>query len=229
VRETTFPSIPMEVILHSAIVSCPFLFKPFRGGVRYDGERPGPDWHAHGWCSKSLVVLKDGVLTLVTLFKQRWRLKHSNLTCHSRPPTDPCYIGFCSLIIVLRIFACLCCPRGFFHRTELSPALQQCGSDRSVKRWLARALRCSLSFQQAIRQMVLSKYEPRPEEDVLCRGRDPPLELVLRYQRTVVSVSTLWRAFDWLFVAAKDLSTDVSTLLVEARRRWLTGTDIFPL
>jgi hypothetical protein len=219
----------MEVILHSVVISAPYLFKPFRGGLRFDGERPGPDWHAHGWFSKSLVVLVSGVPTVVTLFKRRWRLKNSNITRHSRPPTDPCYIGFCSLIIVLRIWAWLSSARGFFHRVELLPGLEHCGSDRCVKRWIARALRCALSFQQTIRQMVLSKYEPRPEQDVLCRGRDPPQGLLGRCQRTVASVSTLWRAFDWLFVTAKNQSTDVSLLLVEARRRWLTGDDIFPL
>ncbi len=223
-------TINEEVILNSLFVSSPLFIKLRDGGVRYDGLRPGPDWHAHGWFSKSIVVLVAGVVKSIPLLKRRWRLKGSNTTCHSRPPDDPTRVRFCTLIIVLRIWAWMISVGGFFHRVEVLTGLGQAGSDRSVQRWIARALANSQGVQQAIRQMLLAiKNEPRPEDDVFRRGRSPPEVLVRRCKRSIDSVSTLWRAFDMLFVSAKDLSTDVSLLLAEARRRWFTKSDIFPL
>jgi hypothetical protein len=220
----------VEVILNSLFVSSPLFIRLKSGGGRYNGVRPGPEWHAHGWFSKSIVVLVSGVVTTIELLKRRWRLKGSNTTCHSRPPDDPTRVKFCTLIIVLRLWAWMISVGGFFHRVEVLPGLGQAGSDRTVQRWIARALANSQGVQQAIRQMLLTiKNEPRPEDDVFRRGRSPPEGLVRRCSRSIDSVSTLWRAFDMLFVSAKDLSTDVSFLLAEARGRWFTKSDIFPV
>jgi hypothetical protein len=220
----------VEVIVNSLFVSSPLFIRLKSGGRRYDGVRPGPDWHAHGWFSKSIVVLVGGVVTAIPLLKRRWRLKGSNTTCHSRPPDDPVRVRFCSLIIVLRIWAWMISVGGFFHRVEVLRGLEQAGSDRTVQRWIARALANSQGVQQAIRQMLLTiKNEPRPEDDVFRKGRSPPEGLVRRCSGSIDAVSTLWRAFDMLFVSAKDLSTDVSFLLAEARGRWFTKSDIFPI
>ena len=105
------------------------------------------------------------------------------------------------------------------------------GSGRTVQRWIARALRNALLVQQAIRQAILAmtRVEPRPEEDMSRRGRAPPAALLCRYRFNAVSATTLWRALDMLFVAAKQLPGDLALLLAEARRRWLARDDIFPL
>lgn len=197
--------------------------------VRYYGERPGPGWDVHGWCSKRLTVLKDGEPVQIVLLKRRWLLRGTHTTCHSRPPDDPERCRFCTLIVVLRIWACLL--GALLFRTEVLPSLSQgAGSDRTVQRWLARGLRNALAAQQAIRQAILAvrQVEPRPQEDNLRGGRDPPVGLLVRYRRNTDAASTLWRALDLLFVGAKQLSSDVALLLAETRRRWFTQADIFP-
>lgn len=196
--------------------------------VRYFGERPGPEWYVHGWCRKRLTVLSNGTPLEIVLLKQRWLLRGTNQTCHSRPPDDPVRVRFCTLIIVLRVWACLL--TGFLYRSELIPGLESAGSDRTVQRWLAHALRNGLSMQQAVRQTLLEfrRVEPRPEEDILRGGRDPPVGLLVRYRKNAEAASTLWRTLDLLFVGAKQLSRDVASLLAETRRRWFTQADIFP-
>lgn len=199
---------------------------------RYDGDRPGPGWHAHGWFSKIIVVLVGGRPRVVTLRKRRWRLSGTNTTCHSRPADDLPFIRFSAMIIVLRVWAWLLSTVGLHNRQETLAGLSTgAGSDRSVQRWTARATRNALAVQQAIRQAVLAirKFEPRPEEDLFRRGRAPPDGLLRRHWADPVATTTLWRAFDMLFVSAKQLSTQAALLLAEARRRWFAKDDIFPV
>jgi hypothetical protein len=238
VDETSQPAaFSAEAIHNSYLVTIGLLVADGHGVVRYNGQRPGPEWHAHGSFDKFITVLKEGEPTQIVLRKQRWKLGGTNTTCHSRPPDDPVGVRFCTMIIVLRLWACLIGSLGFHNRTELLDGLghgqrgARAGSDRTVQRWLARAQRNALPVQQAIRQAVLGmrKVEPRPEEDLFRRGRSPPVAMLARYRNYPESTSTLWRALDMLFVAAKQLPSDVALLLAEARRRWLAPDDIFPL
>jgi len=198
---------------------------------RFDGERPGPDWYAHGWFERRLVLFAGAALPVVVLRKRRWRRIGTNTTCHSRPASDPAAAKFCSLIMLLRIWAWLASDAGFHKRVDVSAELGEAGSDRSVQRWVARAKQNALWIQQAIRQAILAlqRVEPRPQEDLFRKERAPPAGLVRRNYRSAVATTTLWRALDMLFVAAKQHSLCVARLVAEARRRWLTEFDIFPL
>ena len=230
----TSPPLPAtdELVYTSILLRCGELVPAGDGVFAYRGERPGPDWHGHGTFAKALVVLDHGALRQLVLLKQRWRLRGTNTTCHSRPPDDPERMRFCVQLIVLRLWACMISAVGFLHRPEvLSHLSEGAGSDRTVQRWMARARRNALHVQQAIRQAVLAvtRVEPRPEEDVFRRGRAPPESLLRRYRKTTDPTTTLWRALDMLFVGAKQLPGDLALLLAEARRRWLAPDDIFPL
>jgi len=233
VPETSDPAPVSEEVLYSSfLVVCGLLTRAGSGVVRYRGERPGPEWYAHGTFDKRITVLQEGKPVQVVLRKQRWLLRGTNTTCHSRPPDDPIRVRFCVTIIVLRIWACLVSGVGLHRRARLHPAPEDgAGSGRTVQRWIARALRNALLVQQAIRQAILAmtRVEPRPEEDMFRRGRAPPAALVCRYRFNTESATTLWRALDMLFVAAKQLPGDLALLLAEARRRWLAPDDIFPL
>ncbi len=232
-RETSDPAVVGEEVLYSSfLVVCGQLTPTGSDVVRYRGERPGPEWDAHGAFDKRITVLQEGKPRRIVLRKQRWRLRGTNTTCHSRPPDDPARVRFCVAIIVLRLWACLICNVGFHRRAEMLPGLVEgAGGDRTVQRWMARARRNALRMQQAIRQSILAmtRVEPRPEEDMFRRGRAPPEALVRRYRFNTESATTLWRALDMLFVAAKQLPGDLALLLAEARRRWLAPDDIFPL
>jgi len=190
------------------------------GHWQFDGQRPGADWHGHGYCTKYLTVLVGGKPARIQLYKHRWRLDGTNTTCHSRPPDDPWLVRFCTLVIVLRLWACVNAATGFHHRSEEHPDLLDCGSDRTVQRWLSRALDRALDTQQAIRLAVVEKSEPRPIERLFPGGLSPPESVVHRNWQNQPAVETLWRALAMLLVAARELGADVSILLAEARRRF---------
>ena len=198
------------------------------GGLQYDGERPGPDWHAHGYFPKGLWMLRRGRLVFRSVWKRRWRLIGTNTTCHSRPPDDPVFVHFCTLIVVLKLWAWLSSGVGLHYRQQPIDPIPR-GSTRTVQRWLRRALSRSEDIQQAIRLAVIERSEPRPVERLFPRGLSPPQELVGRGWKDPSSVTTLWRALRILFHGSKALSIPLTVLLAEARGRW-SGHDLpFPI
>ena len=197
-------------------------------GLQYDGVRPGLGWHAHGYFPKGLWMLRRGQLVFRSVWKRRWRLIGTNTTCHSRPPDDPAFVHFCTLIVVLKLWAWLSSGMGLHHRQQPSDPIPR-GSTRTVQRWLRRALPRSEDIQQAIRLAVIERSEPRPVERLFPRGLSPPQELVGRGWKDPSSVTTLWRALRILFHGSKALSIPLTVLLAEARGRW-SGHDLpFPI
>ena len=191
------------------------------GGYVYHGERPGADWHGHGYCRKTLTMLVDGAPVAVRLRKHRWRLAGTTTTCHSRPPDDPALIRFCTLIVFLRVWSWVGSTVGFHKRSEVHEGLESgCGSDRTVQRWTARAIEDAMEIQQAIRLSVMEESEPRPVESLFQGGLSPPDAVMKRRWRSPSDVETLWRAYAMLLVASKELARHASYLLAGARRRW---------
>lgn len=126
---------------------------------------------------------------------------------------------FVSLIVVLRIIGVLDSPRGFHNREDLCEGLEACGSDRTVQRWTARAMRDALQIQQAIRLAIIEEVEPRPVESLFVGGLSPPDAVTSRRWKSTINTETLWRAYAMLLVAASKLARHASYLLAEARRR----------
>jgi hypothetical protein len=199
------------------------------GDLRYEGERPGPGWHGHGYFAKRLEMLDGGKPRTHRVWKHRWRLSGTNRTCHSRPPEDLVMVGFCTLIVFLRIYACLSSPRGFHNRGEVFEDLSGCGTDRTVQRWLARAMRNAVEIQQAIGAAAREIREPRPGEDLFEGGLSPPDYFYCRQWQNPLAVEALLRAVVMLLVATKELDTNASLLLAEARRRCQKPEKPFPI
>ena len=197
------------------------------GSLQYDGERPGARWHAHGYFAVGMWMLADGVVRRAVLYKRRWLDPDAKVTCHSRPPDDPGLVRFCTLIIVLRLWAYVSGAMGFLHRSEVHPDLLDCGSDRTVQRWMSRAQGQALETQQAIRLAIIEKSEPRPMERLFRGGLSPPNGFHCRQWQNPPAAETLWRALAMLLVTARKLGTDVSILLAEARRRCSGQKDSF--
>ncbi len=191
------------------------------GEYVYVGERPGADWEGHGYFPRTLTILVNGEPVKVVLHKHRWRLIGTNTTCHSRPPDDPVMLRFCTLIVLLRVWAQVSSPVGFHHRREVYEALESgCGSDRTVQRWTARAMSEAMEIQQAIRLSIIEEVEPRPVESLFEGGLSPPRSVIRRPWQSAEAVRFLWRAYAMLLVTAKKLARHTSCLLAEARRRW---------
>jgi hypothetical protein len=220
-----------ELVRDSLLILTGVYAADAKGELWFIGERPSGGWHVHGWCEKTSVVLQGGLPRSVVVHKRRWLLAGTYTTCHSRPPDDLPLVRFCTLIVVLRIWAWVSSAVGFHNRRELLEQVDDTwGSDRTVQRWTARAMGSALNTQQAIRAAILElrRREPRPEEDWFRGGLSPP-SVVTRRWSDPASHQTLWRAIAMLFVGAKELGTHVSSLLAEARRRWHPHCDSFPI
>jgi hypothetical protein len=229
----TVPGIDIQEVARDSLFVITGLFRRSPdGALWFTGDRPGGGWHAHGWCQKTLVVLEAGRPRPVLLHKRRWLLVGTTTTCHSRPPDDPQMVRFCTLIVVLRIWAWISSAGGLFKHRELFEELDEgCGCDRTLQRWTARAMGSALDVQQAIRAAILElrRSEPRPEEDWFRGGLSPPSAVTSRRWCWPTSHQALWRAFAMLFVGAKELGIPIATLLAEARRRWHPQNDSFPI
>lgn len=197
------------------------LYTPLGGGrYLYYGDRPGSNWYGHGYFPKTLTVLRGGKPEKIELYKHRWKDRETNVTVHSRPPDDPVYVRCCSLIVVLRIWACINSSKGFHKREEVFPSLWRgCGSSRTVLRWTKRAFENSMEIQQAMRHFLIDESEPRPVERLLNGGLSPPDAVSSRRWKSSQNFSELYRAYAMLFVAARELSEHASNLLAGAQRR----------
>jgi hypothetical protein len=78
------------------------IYRVCAGGVlRFDGERPAEEWHAHGYFSVWRWMLVQGKVVRKKIQKRRWYQPKEKRTCHSRPPDELAGVGVCTLILVL--------------------------------------------------------------------------------------------------------------------------------
>jgi len=160
------------------------------------------------------------VVKQVAVFKRRWRRKGTNTTCHSRPPDDPVLVRFCTLIVLLKIWAWLSGPRGIHHCEDTLSEREQCVcSPRTLQRWFSRATARAMDIQQAIRLALIERCEPRPLERLFPGGLSPPEGLRRRRWKDYPSVVHLWRALALALQGAEALGVPMCTLLAEARGR----------
>lgn len=140
------------------------------GSLQFNGRRPGPDWHAHGYFTKNLLFWEDERLVLRQVHKRRWRQTKTHQTCHSRPPHDPPYIRVSTPLIVL----VLCLAVAISVMCDANADVQICRSARTIQRWRARARSVGLYLQHAIRHALIEICEPRPVESLFEGGLSPP-------------------------------------------------------
>ncbi|MDX1644410.1 MAG: hypothetical protein R3244_08660 [Thermoanaerobaculia bacterium] len=162
-----------------------------------------------------LFTLEDGKLVRRTVHKQRWRLRGTTTTCHSRPPDDLASVWFCSLIVATSLWGWIAGDVGLHRREPVLDALADRPSPRTVQRWLARALPHADETATALRRAVIERSEPRPMEVHVGGGRSPPH----RRWGSSSAVTTLHSGLSLLYEGAAALDVHVSLLLAEARGR----------
>ncbi len=200
------------------------------GDLQYDGVRPSPEMHAHGYFARQIWMLDSGTrLVRKRIWKRRWLDPAVGVTCHSRPPDDAASIWSCTLIVVLRLWSWLDGGRGLHNAAEVVPELEEHPSPRTVSRWLARAARRAPDLVQSIRQAVIERSEPRPVEHLFPGGLSPPEDLHRRFGDDAAEICELWTAFAWLVGGAVELSVPVALLLAEARGRRGATETTFPI
>lgn len=197
---------------------------PFRrrpdGALQFDGARPGPGWHAHGYFASGLTFLEGDRYVLRRVFKRRWLDPGTGRTTHSRPPDALPYFRVSTVLVVVLLasFVGIALP-------ELDAVeLDEVRSRRSVQRWHARAVGVGLHVQQAIRHALIERCEPRPVEHLFEGGLSPP-----RSAADLPQVTTLSRGLLMSIIGARGLAVPLAVLLAEARGRWTGPTDRFPI
>lgn len=187
------------------------------GRLVYRGIRPGPEWEGHGTFRRMLFTLEAGQLVRIVVHKQRWRLRGTTRTCHSRPPDDVASVWFCSLIVATALWGWLSSDSGLHRHEPALPALSDSPSPRTVQRWLERALAHADETALALRRAVIERSEPRPLESHVGGGLSPPE----RRWGDPSAVTTLHSGLSLLYEGAAALDVHVSLLLAEARGRQL--------
>lgn len=189
------------------------------GRLVYRGVRPGADWVGHGTFARMLFTLRGGELKRITVHKQRWLLRGTTQTCHSRPPDDIASIWFCSLIATCALWDWISASEGLHRHEPTLDALSQSPSARTKQRWLGRALPHADETATALRRAVIERSEPRPMESHVGGGLSPPEDR--RRWADPRAVSTLRSGLSLLLEGAVALDVHVSLLLAEAHGRQL--------
>ena len=189
---------------------------------QYDGQRPRPDWHGHGYFSRWLHVLGPDGLVRVRLWKHRWKNPKANETCHSRPPDELGRVSVCSLTFVLLMYGWLQAAQGAARHHAVLDVLEGAKTRRTLMRWFRRACPRAEETQQAIRLAVIERSEPRPVERLFPRGLSPPDSLGQRNWRDPQAVAILWGGLAMLITGAVKLKVPAAILLAEARGRSAT-------
>ena len=188
------------------------------GGLQFDGERPGPGWHGHGYFERKLSVVVDGRPARLPLWKQRWLSPAAAETCHSRPPDELGPLHACSLTVLLSLWAWLHGERGLERCHQVFAAMEGHVAARTTRRWLQRALPHALKIQQQIRLAAMERSEPRPLEYWFPGGLSPPVGLERRRWGAPATITQLWRAMGVAILGSAKLQVPAALLLAEARK-----------
>jgi hypothetical protein len=192
------------------------------GVLVFRGERPGEDWNAHGFFKRWLQTVVDGERKRERLLKQRWR-HVTGSTCHSRPPDDVAQIHFCTVVVVLCLWAWFVSGDGSEAYDDIFPSLSERPSRRTVQRWMARALAHATSTHQFFRFAAIERGEPRPMKRLFPSGLAPPDEIDRRRWKAAASVDLLRGGLEIAVDSAVSFDVPLALLLAEARGRWTPG------
>lgn len=188
------------------------------GVLRFEGPRPGPDWHRHDWRVRQVAVVSDAGLQTTPVERRRWRLRGTTSTHLDRSPDEVGGTHAVLLVVFLKLGAWLLSPDGLHVYEERLPALDAAGSRRSVQRWLHRLLPDADRVQGALRTAVVERSEPQPIERLFPGGVSPPGAVRRRRWKNPEATYRLATGLAFLVQGADALSTSVTVLLAEARK-----------
>ena len=186
----------------------------------WEGARPGPRWHSHGWLVVARRIAVGGAVTrVVTVRKRRWLDTAAGpdgpVTRHDRPPDD---LGglYDAVIVAASLWCWLDAALGLQRYAE---PYHDAPSVRTVLRWHKKALPNALFTQQRLREVLIERCEPRPIEQLFPGGVPPPGSRLRHGWRDPDRTWTLCQGLTFLFRGAFELALSAPALLAEARRR----------
>lgn len=194
------------------------------GVLVFRGERPGADWHGHGFFKRWQITIVDGERVRQQVLKACWRHKvRSQMTRHSRPPDDVAQIHFCAVVVVLCLWSWLVSGDGAEVYEDVFPSLSERPSRRTVQRWMKRALAHATSTHQFFRFAVIERGEPRPMKRLFPSGLAPPGNEDRRRWKDRALVEALRGGLEIVVDGATSFAVPLALLLAEARGRWTPG------
>lgn len=173
-------------------------------------------FHAHGRYKRSLITLRNWVLTRIRVWKHRWLCLCCGRTMSTGPADVLAYSPVCTLVIVALLWSYLEGVHGM-HRA-IPQELESAAEPRTLARYLKRAKAVCLETQHAIREVLIEAKEPRPWEECFAQGLSPPEKLIKRH-RNPSQVSILWRALAMLLFGSEALSSAPCLLMARARTK----------
>lgn len=203
----------LREIADTGLAGLGLTYQRLNDGIFYwRGQRPGPEWHAHGLLRTRPLDLHKGQLIALRVAKQRWKNKHTGQTVHSTPPDD---LGkrYTALVIAISLFAWLDVAAGL-HRHERPFYNLDRIAPRTLQRWLHRARPDTL--QQGVRETLLDLGHP--PETLFPMGLPPP-PCGRRAWRDPAQVTKLHRGLAMALRAAVGMNRPAALLLGDARRR----------
>lgn len=215
----------IQRLVGSGLASVSAIYESRADGVLvFRGERPGAEWEGHGYFRRWLWTLVDGKRVRRPLLKARWRHKRrSQLTCHSRPPDDVAQIHFCTVVVVVCLWAWLVSGKGAEAYEDVFPSLNERPSRRTRQRWMQRALAHAASTHQFLRLVAIERGEPRPMKRLFPSGLAPPSEEDRRRWKAAAQVHLLRGGLEIAINSAVSFDVPLALLLAEARGRWTPG------
>ena len=181
-------------------------------------ERPGEGWHAHGFTSKTLLVLRGPELVPILLKKQRWLHVATGTTRHDRPFYDRPGGRFGFDVVILALAVWLVGAVGL-HRADW-PWDDDKPARRTVQRWAARLAPHALDWLQTARQRFIDHVAPRPLEELLPAGGIPPPEGARSRSSHGDSSPASSETSSGFPKTQRELSIPLHYFLVVARWRW---------
>ena len=173
-------------------------------------------YHAHGSFRRWLKAIVWGGIVKIRLRKPRFLCLSCLHTFSLHPPETIPYQRVCVAMIAAFLW-CYLASAGGFHNC-LDPELSEHVSVRNLARHVKRAKRCALDTQQAIREVVMEKIEPRPKEEIFPGGLDPPDSLLRKQRHEPKEAAILWRALELARQASHTIFSDPRALLAWANQ-----------
>lgn len=173
-------------------------------------------FHAHGRFKRGLITVKDRVLRLIAVWRQRWLCLECGRTMSNGTPDVIAHVPNCTLVVSALLWCYLVSGKGLVK--AIPEPLEPAADRRTLARYLMRAKAVADTTQQAIREVWIAIKEPRPWDEGFAYGLSPPQRL-LRQHRAPDQAGSLWRALAMLDKCAKELCVNPCLLMARAKIR----------
>jgi hypothetical protein len=188
---------------------------PCRPQVCDKCARTSGGFHAHGRYKRSLTTVHRQSISRIKVWRHRWLCLCCGRTMNNGTADVLAHVPNCTLVIVALLWAYFQNESGYYN--QCGHYLDKAAAPRTLARYLKRAKAVCRTTQQAIRQVLIERSEPRPWDQGFAHGLSPPGWLIKRH-RDPDSTGILWRALAMLNIGANKLLIAPCLLMARAKK-----------